>query len=69
MFARCQMLDNAQASGRDNKHSLLPDLKRRNSGRRNLGRPWTSTEEDQLVRLIDQADYRKQVQLVQSAWH
>ncbi|KAL0036857.1 hypothetical protein WJX77_002455 [Trebouxia sp. C0004] len=37
--------------------SLLPALKRRNSG--NLRRPWTTVEEALLIRLVEQADYRK----------
>lgn len=41
--------------------SLLPALKRRNSGKRNLHRPWTTVEEALLIRLVEQADYRKQV--------
>ena len=41
--------------------SLLPALKRRNSGKRNLHRPWTTVEEALLIRLVEQVDYRKQV--------
>lgn len=40
---------------------MLSGLKRRNSGRRNLHKPWTEVEEAELVRLAEQADYRKQV--------
>ncbi|DBA66512.1 TPA: hypothetical protein ACH3X2_002482 [Trebouxia sp. C0005] len=52
--------------------SLLPALKRRNSGKRNLHRPWTTVEEALLTRLVEQADYRKQVlntsRLSKSGW-
>lgn len=52
--------------------SLLPALKRRNSGKRNLHRPWTTVEEALLIRLVEQADYRKQVlnisRLSKSGW-
>ncbi len=44
--------------------SLLPALKRRNSGKRNLHRPWTTVEEALLIRLVEQADYRKQVSCI-----
>ena len=40
---------------------LLPSLRRRNSGKRNLHKPWTQVEEAELVRLVEQSDYRKQV--------
>lgn len=40
---------------------VLPALKRRNSGKRNLHKPWTATEEEQLVKLVDQPEYRKEV--------
>lgn len=43
---------------------LLPSLKRRNSGKRNLHKPWTQVEEADLVRLVEQADYRKQVNIL-----
>ena len=61
MLESQQVLDNVEASGRSSAQELLPALKRRNSGKRNLRRPWTSSEEDQLVRLVDHAQYRKQV--------
>ncbi|DBB13625.1 TPA: hypothetical protein ACH3X3_000646 [Trebouxia sp. C0006] len=52
--------------------SSLPALKRRNSGKRNLHRPWTTVEEALLIRLVEQADYRKQVlntsRLSKSGW-
>lgn len=52
--------------------SSLPALKRRNSGKRNLHRPWTTVEEALLIRLVEQAAYRKQVlktsRLSKSGW-
>ena len=48
----------------DHHPSVLPPLKRRNSGKRNLHKPWTATEEEKLVKLVDQADYRKEVRLL-----
>ncbi len=54
-------MDDLQASGANASQNLLPTLKRRNSGKRNLHKPWTAVEEDQLVRLVEQAEYRKQV--------
>jgi len=54
-----QVGDDLQTAGAP--ASLLPALKRRNSGKRNLHRPWTTVEEALLIRLVEQADYRKQV--------
>ena len=56
-----QVVDDLQIAGADAAPSLLPALKRRNSGKRNLHRPWTAVEEDELVRLVEQAEHRKQV--------
>lgn len=56
-----QVVDDFQTAGADATPSLLPALKRRNSGKRNLHRPWTAVEEDELVRLVEQAEHRKQV--------
>jgi len=54
-----QVGDDLQTAGAP--ASLLPALKRRNSGKRNLHRPWTTVEEALLIRLVEQADYRKLV--------
>ena len=56
-------MDDLEASSTDPGPTLLPALKRRNSGKRNLHKPWTAEEEQQLVRLVEQADHRKQVLL------
>ena len=52
-------LDSASEGG--HQDPALPALKRRNSGKRNLHKPWTATEEEQLVKLVDQPEYRKEV--------
>lgn len=54
-------MDDNASSDQGRGACLLPGLKRRNSGKRNLHKPWTQVEEAELVRLVDQADYRKQV--------
>lgn len=56
-----QVVDAVGVSDADSSPPLLPPLKRRNSGKRNLHKPWTSTEEETLVKLVDQADFRKAV--------
>ncbi|KAL3148404.1 hypothetical protein ABBQ38_013861 [Trebouxia sp. C0009 RCD-2024] len=56
-----EVLDYNASSSQGLGTCLLPGLKRRNSGKRNLHKPWTQVEEAELVRLVDQADYRKQV--------
>lgn len=61
VFRPLQVINALGMSEADCSPPVLPALKRRNSGKRNLHKPWTSTEEEQLVKLVDQADYRKEV--------
>lgn len=58
-----QVVDDLPGCGHQAEGSLLPALRRRNSGKRNLHKPWTEVEEAELVRLVEHADYRKQVRL------
>ncbi len=59
-----QVMDDLETAGA--AASLLPALKRRSSGKRNLHRPWTTVEEALLTRLVEQADYRKQVTCIRT---